>query len=123
MDATNIDRVDIISRATAVNAGIWAKELNLTTGSNQVSYDTLNTEKIDGDSKHRRQCPLMVGALGGMYADKIKLIGTEKGVGVNSQGTITASSGDLILTQEGKIIVGRGCFGCRVIFRHIPVTI
>lgn len=105
IDATGADRLDLLSRAAVINAGLWAKDLNVVTGANQVDYSTLQTEKITGDGV-QPTVALDVSALGGMYAHKIKLVGTEKGVGVNSQGTLAASSGDLTLTQEGKIQLG-----------------
>lgn len=101
MDAGTTDRADIISQAVSVNAGIWAKELNVVTGNNNVDINTLQTTKIIG-SELQPQIAIDVGELGGMYANKIRLVGTEQGVGVNSRGTIS-SSGDLTLTNEGKI--------------------
>lgn len=102
LNANGADRVDLISRAVAVNAGLWAKELNVVTGANQVDYNTLATNSITGTDL-QPTVALDVGALGGMYANKIKLVGTERGLGVNSQGTLAASNGDLVLNQEGKI--------------------
>ncbi|WP_371363480.1 tRNA nuclease CdiA-2 [Sporomusa rhizae] len=104
INATGADRVDLISRAITVNAGIWAKELNAVTGTNTVDYNTLTTHPITGDSTEPQpQVAIDVSALGGMYANKIKLVGTEQGVGVNSQGTLSADSGNLILTNNGQI--------------------
>ena len=102
IDATEIDRIDLISRTAAINADIWAKEINAVTGSNSVEYSTLNTQAIAGEG-NRPQVALDVSALGGMYANKIKLVGTENGVGVNSFGTLSATGGDLVLTNNGKI--------------------
>ncbi|CVK19390.1 hemagglutinin repeat-containing protein [Sporomusa sphaeroides] len=102
VNASEADRVDLISRAVTVNAGIWAQELNAITGSNQVDYNTLHTHTITGEDT-QPLVALDVSALGGMYANKIKLVGTEQGVGVNSQGTLSANSGSLTLTNEGKI--------------------
>ena len=105
MDGQRADRVDLISRAVAVNAGMWAKELNVVTGANQVEYASLQARGIAGEGE-RPAVALDVGALGGMYAGKIHLVGTEKGVGVNSQGTLAAASGNLTLSQSGKISLG-----------------
>lgn len=102
INANGADRVDLISRAVNVNAGIWAKELNAVTGSNDVNYETLATNKIEGEGI-QPQVAIDVSALGGMYANKIRLVGTEQGVGVNSQGTLSATSGNLVLTNDGKI--------------------
>ncbi|WP_371363487.1 tRNA nuclease CdiA-2 [Sporomusa rhizae] len=104
INATGADRVDLISRAVTVNAGIWAKELNVVTGPNAVDYNTLTTQTIAGDSTEPQpQVAIDVSALGGMYANKIKLVGTKQGVGVNSQGTLSADSGNLVLTNNGQI--------------------
>nr|WP_092074114.1 hemagglutinin repeat-containing protein [Dendrosporobacter quercicolus]NSL47754.1 hemagglutinin repeat-containing protein [Dendrosporobacter quercicolus DSM 1736]SDM77938.1 adhesin HecA family 20-residue repeat-containing protein [Dendrosporobacter quercicolus] len=102
LDGRGADRVDFISRAVAVNAGLWAQELNVVTGTNQVDYASLTPQAIAGEDG-RPTVALDVSALGGMYAGKIKLVGTEKGVGVNSQGTLAAASGSLSLTQAGQI--------------------
>ncbi|MCE5287479.1 MAG: hemagglutinin repeat-containing protein [Pelosinus sp.] len=102
LDGNDADRVDLISQATKVNAGIWAKELNVVTGNNEVNYNDLSVQKL---SDANTSVALDVGQLGGMYAGKIKLIGTAQGVGVNSQGTISALQGNLYINQEGKILL------------------
>jgi filamentous hemagglutinin len=104
MNASDVDQVDLISRSVAVNAGIWAKNLNVVAGSNQVDYDTLNTQTIAGDA-NQPTVAIDVAALGGMYANKIMLVGTENGVGVNSQGTIVAQAGDVTITSAGKVLL------------------
>ncbi|CUH97800.1 hypothetical protein P22_3946 [Propionispora sp. 2/2-37] len=103
LNVADIDRVDLISRAVQVNAGIWANNLNVVTGNNKVDYNTLNTEK-NAPEGNMPSVSLDVGQLGGMYANKIKLVGTEQGVGVNNQGILSASGGEFILTQKGKIV-------------------
>lgn len=106
LNATGTDRVDILARAIQVNAGIWAGELNMVTGANQVDYLTLGTQSIAGQGM-QPSVALDVAALGGMYAGKITLVGTEAGVGVNSQGTI-AATGDFFLSNSGRItLAGR----------------
>ncbi|MEL7633486.1 MULTISPECIES: hemagglutinin repeat-containing protein [Sporomusa] len=102
LDGGGADRVDLISRAVTVNAGIWAGDLHVVTGANEVSYFNLGTKTIAGEGD-KPAVALDVSALGGMYANKIRLVGTENGVGVNSRGVLAATGGDIILSQEGKI--------------------
>ena len=100
LNANEIDRVDILAKAVEVNAGIWANQLNVVTGKNTVDND-LNLQTSDLDEPIG--VALDVSALGGMYANKIRLIGTQNGVGVNSKGAIIATD-SLTLSQQGKIL-------------------
>ena len=45
-------------------------------------------------------------ALGGMYANSIRLIGTEAGVGVNLGGDLVALTGDLTINTAGQVRIG-----------------
>lgn len=103
MNASEIDRVDLITRAVSVNSGIYGNNLNIITGANQVDYNTLNTQSVIAEG-NKSQVQIDVGQLGGMYAQKIYMVGTEKGVGVNSQGIIS-SSGDLSINSEGQVVL------------------
>ncbi|WP_346353376.1 hemagglutinin repeat-containing protein [Azotosporobacter soli] len=103
LDASTTDRVDIIARSVNLNAQLNANELNIITGANQVNATNSQAAAISANpSEAKPAVALDVAALGGMYAGKITLVGTETGVGVNSQGTIQAS-GDIRLEQNGKI--------------------
>ena len=102
LNGANLDQLDLLTRALQLNADIWANNLNVVTGSNQVNYTTLDAQPITG-AGGKPAVSLDVAALGGMYANKIRLIGTESGVGVVSKGTIAAKAGDLVVTQTGKV--------------------
>lgn len=100
LDASRADHTDIIARAVQVNAGIWAKELKVTAGANEVSADNSQAKPIEGDGPAPR-FGIDVSALGGMYAGKITLVGTEAGVGVRNAGQIGASAGEVTVTADG----------------------
>ncbi|MBI1446306.1 hemagglutinin repeat-containing protein [Escherichia coli] len=103
MDASRTDYTDIIARSVKINADIWAQDLKVTTGRNNVDIAHGQTEKKAADASSQPQVALDVSSLGGMYAGKIRLVGTETGVGVRNAGHIGAQAGAVTLTADGRI--------------------
>ncbi|MEJ2769488.1 hemagglutinin repeat-containing protein [Mycetohabitans sp. B46] len=102
LDASRADYTDIIARSVRLNAGLWAQQLRVTTGANQVSASQSVVDSIATDS-NVPAFALDVGQLGGMYAQKIVLLGTEHGVGMRNAGQIGASAGELVVTADGRL--------------------
>lgn len=104
MNAANVDQVDLIARAVHANAALYASQLNVIAGANQVDRATLVATPIVGASP-APAVGIDVAQLGGMYANKIMLASTENGVGVSLRGIAAAQAGDLTLTAQGKLIL------------------
>lgn len=102
LDLSTTDYAAILSRALQVNAAIYASELKVVTGANQVSADHAQVTPTAGTGT-APTFALDVSALGGMYAKKITLIGTEAGLGVRNAGSIGASAGNLVVTAAGRL--------------------
>ncbi|RQZ59925.1 hemagglutinin repeat-containing protein [Burkholderia sp. Bp9004] len=104
LNAANVDQVDIIARAVQANAAIYAKNLNVIAGPNQVNHDTLATTPIQ-DGSPAPAIAIDVGQLGGMYANRVFLVANQNGVGVANAGTIAAQAGDLTLQSNGQLVL------------------
>jgi len=102
LDASRTDYTDIITRSLQVNAGIWANQLQASLGNNVVSADHSAVTRQSADSG-APAFALDVGALGGMYANRIWLVGNEQGVGMRNAGKIGAQAGELVVTADGRL--------------------
>ncbi|WP_416339096.1 filamentous hemagglutinin N-terminal domain-containing protein [Paraburkholderia sp. CNPSo 3076] len=103
LNASNIDEVDLLSRAVQANAAIYGNTLHVVTGSNSIDYASLNSTPIAGTGTVPG-VSVDVSQLGGMYSGRIILVGTENGVGVANAGTIAAQAGELTLTSAGQLV-------------------
>ncbi|CAI2476084.1 Hemolysin precursor [Serratia entomophila] len=101
LDGYSADYVDIISRATELNGQIKAKNLSLTQGANRISFKDGTVTPIAGEGA-KPVLAVDTKALGGMYANKIRLVANEDGVGVNLKDLIT-NQRDITLNVNGKI--------------------
>jgi filamentous hemagglutinin len=107
LNASNVDQFDIITRSAKINADIYAKKLNIVAGANDVNADTLATTARAGNAADKPELAIDSSALGGMYANTIKLVGTEQGVGVKLAGDMAASAGDMQIDANGHLTMAR----------------
>ncbi len=102
LDLAQTDYAAILARAVEVNAGVWAEQLKVIAGANHI------------DAGHDQITPVPAGVpqyvyaldvahLGGMYAGKITLVGTEAGLGMRNAGEINAASDSLMLAADGML--------------------
>ncbi|HDL5744955.1 TPA: hemagglutinin repeat-containing protein, partial [Mannheimia haemolytica] len=111
LDNSRVDYTDILAREAKINAGVWSKkETKVITGKNTVKRSNSDNnlqiihtnQPLAGEEKPT--VAIDVGELGGMYAGKIHLIGTEQGVGVRNAGHIGASADTLTIDSQGRIV-------------------
>jgi len=108
LNGGNLSRLDLLARALEINADVWADRLHVTAGAARVDYASGAASALAGDGA-APAVALDTAALGGMYANSIRLIGTEAGVGVNVGGNLVALTGDLQVTAAGDVrIAPRG---------------
>lgn len=94
--------VELYARALELSAELRAKnDIQVIAGANNVSADLQDVTAKTGTGT-APTLAVDVKALGGMYANNIYLMGTEKGLGVTNAGTIQAVN-NLVITSAGKI--------------------
>ena len=96
------DYTNVISNAVNINSNIHANELNII-GEKAVAS---SKDRLYNDVKAKNQensFSLDSSALGGMYANKIKLVGTSNGVGVNNNGLVIANN-NIEISLDGDIV-------------------
>ncbi|WBT57059.1 hemagglutinin repeat-containing protein [Kosakonia oryzendophytica] len=120
LDASGSDALSLIARATEVNAAIHAKDLTVTTGANRV--DAAGKATAGAGEGAAPVVAVDTGALGGMYANRIHLVSTEKGVGVNL-GNLTARQGDITLDANGRMTVKNSLAGGSLTAKGDGVTL
>lgn len=100
--AGNVDFFDIVAQTTSLNASLYARDLLVSGGTGDFDYrNRTATARGTGSPKVAIDSSL----LGGMYANRIRLIGNGTGVGVNLSGVATALEGSLEITADGDIAV------------------
>ena len=113
LDTSGSDYTQILAKTSEINAAVYAKNLDVIIGSNKVSYEADAADTViaptssatnSNTSNTATGVALDVSTLGAMYAGKIRLIGTDKGMGVTNAGSIIASSGGLQLDNDGNLI-------------------
>ena len=105
---------DVYARALKVNAGLYANELHTVLGPNDIQVKDQvqpNVTPVSGSNnansnttKPQPDFALDVGQLGGMYAGKIYLVGTEQGLGVRNAGSINATAAQMTLNANGDLV-------------------
>ncbi|WP_440467010.1 filamentous hemagglutinin N-terminal domain-containing protein [Pseudomonas sp. YH-1] len=103
LNASNLDQFELITRSAKLNADLYAKQLAVVTGRNQVDAETLAATAKADDGSAKPQLAIDSSALGGMYAGAIRLVGTEQGVGVKLAGNMAASAGDIQIDANGQL--------------------
>jgi len=105
----DVDYFEILSRAAKIGGVLSSsrtenrstKELKVLTGDNTYNYDT--GEYTSEDSQGKYDYAIDASEFGAVSAGKIKLIATDKGVGVNSQASMIATVGNLEIDSKGDI--------------------
>ncbi|WP_215647715.1 hemagglutinin repeat-containing protein [Desulfovibrio desulfuricans] len=102
INADNTDAFTLLARTASVEAQVRGKNVTVVAGRNNIATDGTVTPLADDPANPKPQVAIDSSALGGMYANRITLVATEKGVGVNLEGTVQ-SADQMVITADGKL--------------------
>ncbi|MDH3389868.1 MAG: filamentous hemagglutinin N-terminal domain-containing protein, partial [Gammaproteobacteria bacterium] len=97
------DSTSIYAHFLNLNAKLHAQDLDIALGRNHIDYPGRKIVSRGRGSSGRLL--LDSSALGGMYANKIVLVGTEKGPGMNLPPEVIASGGDIQVSSDGRLVL------------------
>ncbi|NQY54685.1 MAG: filamentous hemagglutinin N-terminal domain-containing protein, partial [Campylobacteraceae bacterium] len=103
LNLNNVNKAELYSDIVKINSKIYAKDLSIITGKNDIKTDGTVNKKV---AKSSKTFSIDATLLGGIYANKILLIGTQDGVGINLPIEIQAQE-SLTLNADGKIILNK----------------
>ncbi|KAB7613724.1 filamentous hemagglutinin N-terminal domain-containing protein [Amylibacter sp. SFDW26] len=98
---------DIVSRKIKIDGPVAAGgDLNLIAGRNAYDYKSGTATSLgpDGDEP---SIAIDSSLLGGMYAGRIKILSTDAGSGVNMRGQMASNTGEMSLTADGRLVLGK----------------
>ena len=101
LDTSTADYTRILSQASQIQAGIWAKDLEVVAGNYDSSVGGVHQPV--SNSSTTPAIAIDTGSLGGMYAGKISLVSTDRGVGINNAGQMFATAGGIRISADGKL--------------------
>ncbi|MEO5738630.1 MAG: filamentous hemagglutinin N-terminal domain-containing protein, partial [Variovorax sp.] len=103
LNATAQQVLDLVARSVRIDGSISANDLGITTGTNAWDY---GSRAVTGSAGALGSAPTYAvdsSALGGMYANRIRMTATEAGVGVRMLGDAAATADDFTLSAAGRI--------------------
>jgi len=102
LNGTGLDYLDLVARSIRIDGQVNAKDLTLAAGANNWDYASRSASAIGADTA-APALGIDSSALGGMYANRIRLMATEAGVGVRLLGDAAASAAELAIGANGQI--------------------
>ncbi|AQS42345.1 MAG: Filamentous hemagglutinin [Candidatus Tokpelaia hoelldobleri] len=98
----SVDIFDVVSRTVRFDGAVAGRDVGITAGAGRFDYATREMREL-ADVAGKPEYAIDGSALGALQADRIKIVATEKGVGVRMRGDMAANAGQLTLSADGKI--------------------
>ena len=95
---------DIVASAIKIKGNIYSDNaINLLTGNNSYNFKTKEVSSNATTKNNNIDIAVDSSAIGGVYAGKIKIYTSQKGLGVNIDGDLVSNLDDIEITSDGDI--------------------
>lgn len=102
LDGSNLDYLSLLGRSVTLDGQVHANDL--TVGAGPATYDYVTGElTAESASADVPSYAIDSTLLGGLYADRIRLVATEAGVGVRMLGEAAATADDFTIDAAGRV--------------------
>lgn len=105
LNGGGVDYLDLVARSVRVEAPVNGADLSVVSGANDWNHATRDAIAVAAPAGDAPAYGIDTSALGGMYANRIRLLATEQGMGVRLLGDAAASAAELTLSAQGQIEV------------------
>ncbi|WP_028602273.1 hemagglutinin repeat-containing protein [Ottowia thiooxydans] len=106
LDARGLEQLDLLARGLVIEGAIAGDKINAIAGANRVLYGDVRAITNQAGTGQAPKFAIDIRDVGGMYANQVYMVATDKGVGVNSSGRLAALEGSLTLSADGDLRVG-----------------
>ena len=102
LDGSGLDYLNLVSRYHDIQAQITAKtKLRILSGNVAYTSNTDNDSTLSSDTTSSYGYAVNISSLGNLQAGSIEIIGTEAGLGINTQGNLISLLGEIEIDVAG----------------------
>ncbi|WP_245256479.1 hemagglutinin repeat-containing protein [Bartonella tamiae] len=102
----SVDIFDVVSRTVILDGPVSGHDIGIHAGTGKFDYASREFKELT-DIAGKPQYAIDGSALGALQADRIKIVATEKGVGVRMRNDMAANAGEISLSANGKIALNK----------------
>lgn len=103
LNASNVNLLTLLARSIKVDGQVNGRDVLLAAGANDFDYGAGTVTPNGHSAGDAPAYAIDSSALGGMYANRIRLLATDVGVGVRMLGDAAATAEDLAIDAAGKV--------------------
>ena len=104
LNGSNLNFLNLLGRSVKIDGAVNTKDLVVAAGANDFNLATREATANPGAASGGAPAYAIDSTVvGGMYAERIRLVANDAGVGVRALGDVAATTGDFTIDANGKV--------------------